>query len=156
MIVDAKTLVSGAIGSDNTYTPQTVTGTDTTVLSDYSIDLGVARDVGEGEPLFMRVQVDTAASGGTSVEFQVVGATAATLASGLVVLGSSGAIAVASVAAGARFYVPVPPKVASLGLRYLGCRFATVGAVAAGKYIVDFTHEVADGKKFYASGFAVL
>ncbi len=156
MIVDAKTLVAGTIGSDNAYTAQEMKGTDTTVLSDYSIDLGVARDAGEGTPLYMRVQVETAASGGTSVEFQIVGATAATLASGLVVLGSSGAIAVGSVTAGSRFYVPVPPKVGSLGLRYLGARAATVGAVSAGKYFIDFVHDVQDGKKYYGSGFAVL
>ena len=51
---------------------QTVTGTNTSVLSTNTIDLGVARDMGAGGDLFGRFQVGTSASGGTSVEFQVI------------------------------------------------------------------------------------
>jgi hypothetical protein len=154
MYVDALLALSGSI-SGNTVTGQTATGTDTSVLSTNTIDLGVARDIGEGEPLFGRWEVTTAASGGTSVEFQVIGATAANLGTGVVVLGTTGAIAVASITAAAKFACAIRPNIGSLGLRYLGLRYVTVGAVAAGGYYGDVGKEVADFKT-YASGFAVL
>lgn len=152
---DANTLLSGSIGADNAITAQTVTGTDTTVLGDKSIDLSGAKDIGEGENLLMRVNVKTAASGGTSVAFQFVGADDAALTSNLVVHAQSAAIAVASLTAGAEFYVPLPPLIGSLGKRYVGIRYSTVGAVAAGAYVADITNEVRDSKKFYTSGFSV-
>lgn len=155
MYVDALLTLSGSI-SGNTVSYQTATGTDTSVLSTNTVDLGVARDVGEGQPLFGNWMVGTAASGGTSVELQVIGATAANLGSGVVVLGTTGAIAVASLTAGKRLACAVNPQLLSTGVRYLGMRYVTVGAVAAGTYYGFLSHEIADGGKNYTNGFAVL
>lgn len=153
---DANLLLSGSISATtNAITAQTATGTDTSVLGDKSVDLATATDIGEGEQLYLRTVVATAASGGTSVEFQFVGADDAALTSNLLVLGSSGAIAVASLTAGAKFETPLPPRISSLGKRYVGIRYVTVGAVAAGAYVSDITNEVGDPKKFYGSGFSV-
>ena len=157
MIQDARLLVSGSISSsDNSITGQTVTGTDTSVLSTNTVDLLATRDIGEGEDIYARVEVTTAASGGTSVEVQVVTADNAALSTNLTVIGSTGAIPVASLTAGARLAAKVNPRLASKGQRYLGLLYVLVGAVSAGAYVGDFGLEVQDGQKFYPSGFAVL
>jgi hypothetical protein len=72
LYVDALLMLSGSI-SGNTVSYQSASGTDTSVLSTNTIDLGIARDVGEGQPLFGNFEVGTAASGGTSIELQIIG-----------------------------------------------------------------------------------
>lgn len=155
MYVDAALALSGSI-TGNTVTGQTATGTDTSVLSTNTVDLSIARDLGEGADLFGRFEVTTAASGGTSVEMQVIAADAANLTGNVTVIGTTGAIAVASLTAGARFACAINPRLASKGQRYLGLRYVTVGAVSAGAYYGDIGAEIQDGQKFYGSGFAVL
>lgn len=155
MYLDNNLLVSGSI-SGSTVTGQTVTGTNTSVLSTNTIDLGQNRDIGAGsEYPIMHSIVTTAASGGTSVELQVIAADDAGLTTNITVLGSSGAIAVASLTAGKRIAVEINPQVGSKGQRYLGVRYNLVGAVSAGAYLAHFGLDVQDGQKFYPSGFAV-
>lgn len=156
MYVDNNLVVSGAVGSTGTISSQTVTGTNTSVLSTNTIDLLQNRDMGEGEDFYLRTQVTTAASGGTSVEVQAIYADDAALSTNVVVAGSTGAIPIASLTLGARVACEVNPRLASKGQRYLGARYVLVGAVAAGAYFSDFGAEVQDGQKFYPSGFSVL
>ena len=157
MIQDARLLLSGSISSsDNSITGQTVTGTNTSVLSTNTVDLSTTRDIGEGADLFGRFQVATAAAGGTSVEFQVVTADDAALTTNVTVIGSTGAIVTASLTAGARFACDVNPRLASKGQRYVGLRYVIVGAMTAGVYVGDLGAEIQDGQKFYPSGFAIL
>jgi len=155
MIVDALLALSGSI-LGNTITGQDVHATDASVLSANTLDLGVARDIGEGQNLFGRFEVTVAASGGTSTEMQVIAADAANLTGNVAVLGTTGAIPVASLTAGARFACLVNPRLASKGQRYLGLRYVSVGAVTAITVYGDVGLEVQDGQKMYASGFAVL
>lgn len=162
MYQDALLTLSGSIAG-NTITGQTVTGTDTSVLSTNTIDAasggsptGQVRDLGEGQELFGRFECVTSASGGTSVEMQIISADAANLTGNVTVLGTTGPIAVASVIAGARFACPISPRLASKGQRYYGARYVFVGAVAAGAYFADVGASIQDGQKFYPSGFAVL
>jgi phosphohistidine swiveling domain-containing protein len=154
MIVDNNLLVSGSI-SGNTVTGQTVTGTGF-VYSTNAIDLLQARDIGEGEDLFMRSEVVTAVAGPTTIEIQAVVADDAGLTSNLAVVGTTGAIPVASLTAGARFAAKVNPRMGSKGQRYLGVRYYINGTGTAGAFVTDFGIEVQDGQKFYNSGFAVL
>jgi hypothetical protein len=49
MYNDALLTLSGSI-SGNTVSYQSASGTDTSVLSTNTIDLGIARDIGEGQP----------------------------------------------------------------------------------------------------------
>jgi hypothetical protein len=156
MITDNNLLLSGAISAAGAVSGQTVTGTDTTVLSTNTIDLGTTRDLGEGGDFYGRFEVLTAASGGTSVEMQVIAADAANLTGNVTVIGTTGAIAVASLTAGARFACGINPRLTSKGQRYIGVRYVLVGAVAAGAYYADVGLEIQDGQKFYSSGFAVL
>jgi hypothetical protein len=154
MYVDSLLQLSGSV-SGSTWTPQTATGTDTSVLSTNTVDLGVAQDKGEGQTLYGRFECQTSASGGTSVEFQIIAADAANLTGNVAVVGTTGPIAVASVTAGKRFACAINARLALQGQRYLGGRFVFVGAVAAGAYVADIGVEVADVKA-YASGFAII
>jgi hypothetical protein len=155
MYVDALLTLSGS-ASGNTISYQSASGTDTSVLSTNTIDLSIARDMGEGQELYGRFEVGTAASGGTSIEMQIIATDAAALTGNVTVIGTTGAIAVASLTAGARFACAINPRLASKGQRYLGARYVTVGATTAHTVFADIGIGVQDGAKFYANGFAVL
>ena len=156
MYVDNNLLLSGAVSAAGVLSGQVVAITDTTALSTNAVDLGVARDVAEGQPLFCRVTALIAASGGTSTMFEIIASDAAAGTGNVTVIGSSGAIPVASTTAGARFAFPILPRMANKGQRYLTARFTTVGAVTAQSFVVDLGADIADGQKFYASGVAVI
>ena len=128
----------------------------TTAVSTDTIDLNVARDMGEGSDLYMNFAVTTALAGGTSVKFEVIGATNAALSSGVVVIGSSDAVVTADLVAGKNVAVRIDPQIASTGQRYLGARYTIVGTFTAGNVLADVVMDIQDGKKFYASGFTVV
>lgn len=155
MYVDNNLLVSGSISATGAVTGQTVTGTGN-VLSTNTIDLAQTRDIGEGSDFFLRAQVGTAQTGATSVEIQAIVADDAALSSNVTVIGTTGAIATAALAAGARFAAALNPRIASKGQRYLGVRYVITGTSTAGTFVADFGAEVQDGQKFYPVGYAVL
>lgn len=128
---------------------------DTSVVSTDTIDLSQARDIGEGHDLYMHFAVTEAFAGGTSTEFRVIISDAANLGTPQVV-GSSGAIATASLTLGKRIAVRINPLIASLGKRYLGAQYTVVGTNTAGMVTADIVETIQDGQKFYASGFSVL
>lgn len=115
-----------------------------TALSTNTIDLGVAgtvpltnagaaKDVGKGEPPQLLAQVvEDVVGAGASIEAQLVMADTADLATGLVVVQSTGAIGVANLRAGYQFrFSAVPPGITK---RYLGMRYVNSGAATtAGK-----------------------
>jgi len=155
MYVDNNLLLSGAI-SGSTITGQTVTGTNTSVLSTNTVDLLQARDMGEGQDLYLRAQVVTAVAGATSIEVQAIAADDAALTSNVTVIGTTGAIPLASLTAGARLASAINVRLASKGQRYLGARYVIVGTGSAGAFVCDLGIDIQDGQKFYPSGFAVL
>lgn len=128
----------------------------TTAVSTDTVDLSVARDMGEGGDLYMNFAVTEAFAGGTSTNFEVIIADNAALSSNVVVIGASGAIVTASLPLGTNVAVRLNPQIASLGKRYLGARYTVSGTNSAGKVTADIVMDVQDGKKFYASGFAVV
>jgi len=134
-------------------TDQAVT---TTAVSADTIDLSQARDMGEGQDLFMNFALTAAFAGGTSTNFEVIIADNAALSSNVVVVGASGAIATANLTLGANFPVRINPIVGSTGKRYMGARYTVVGTNSAGTVTADVVTDIQDGKKFYASGFAVV
>jgi hypothetical protein len=134
-------------------TDQAVT---TTAVSTDTVDLSIARDMGEGGDLFMNFAMTEAFAGGTSTNFEIIIADNAALSSNVVVIGASGAIVTASLTLGTNVAVRLNPQIASLGKRYLGARYTVSGTNTAGKVVADIVMDVQDGKKFYASGFAVV
>ena len=71
----------------------------TTAVSTNTIDLSVARDVGEGTALYMNFAVTEALANGTSVKFEVISSAAANLGSPTVI-GSTDAILTAALTLG--------------------------------------------------------
>lgn len=127
----------------------------TTAVSTDTIDLSVARDVGEGQDLFMNFAVTTALAGGTSVKFEVITSASANLGSPTVI-GSTDAIVTASLVAGYNTAVRINPQIASLGQRYLGARYTISGTYTSGKVTADVVMDIQDGRKSYPSGFTVV
>lgn len=127
-----------------------------TAVSTDKVDLSIARDIGEGENLYMNFAVTTALTGGTSLAFEVVVADDAALTSNVTVIGSSGPVLTASLVAGFNTAVRLNPLIGSTGKRYLGARYTAVGTYAAGKVTADIVHGIQDGRKAYASGFTVV
>jgi hypothetical protein len=134
-------------------TDQAVT---TTAVSTDTVDLSIARDMGEGGDLYMNFAMTEAFAGGTSTNFEIIIADNAALSSNVVVIGASGAIVTASLTLGTNVAVRLNPQIASLGKRYLGARYTVSGTNTAGKVVADIVTDIQDGKKFYASGFAVV
>jgi hypothetical protein len=128
----------------------------TTAVSTDTVDLSVARDMGEGGDLYMNFAMTEAFAGGTSTNFEVIIADNAALSSNVVVIGASGAIVTADLTLGKNVAVRLNPQIASLGKRYLGARYTVSGTNSAGKVTADMVMDVQDGKKFYASGFTVV
>jgi hypothetical protein len=128
----------------------------TTAVSTDTIDLSIARDMGEGGDLYMNFAMTEAFAGGTSTNFEIIIADNAALSSNVVVIGASGAIVTASLTLGTNVAVRLNPQIASLGKRYLGARYTVSGTNTAGKVIADIVMDVQDGKKAYASGFSVV
>jgi len=129
----------------------------TTAVSTDTIDLSIARDIGEGEQLFLEFIVGTAftAAGAATLTAQAITSAAAALTSP-VVTGETGAIAVASLTAGTRFYIALSPTIGSIGQRYFGANYVVAtGPMTAGTITCNLVHAVMDGAKVYASGYSV-
>lgn len=97
--------------------------TDSDAYTTYSVDLGNVtpkREVGTGEPLCLVYSVGVAAAGSTDTSiFKCVSATSADLSSGTLIV-SQRTIANASLTAGSRHVVSIPPG--SVTQRYIGGR----------------------------------
>ena len=135
-------------------TAQAVTAT---AVSSDTIDLSQAREIGEGADLFFVFTITETFATLTSLTFEVVTDDNASLSSPTVIA-ATGAITLASgnLAAGKQHVVAIPPQIASLGERYLGARYTVGGSSATtGKVTADITHNIQDGRKFYASGFSI-
>jgi hypothetical protein len=161
MILDRNLIVSGSVGGTAlapALTGQTVTGASAVVSTD-TIDLSVNRDIGAGDNKpKARLQVTTTFAGLTALRADIIVADNAALSTNVTVLGSSGDIPVADLAAGRAFVVELNARLTppNLGRRYLGIRYTPTGTGSAGAIFGDFGWETQDGRKNHPSGFAVL
>jgi len=131
-------------------------------VSTNTVDLGVARDMAPGKPLYAVFQVDTTvtAAGAATVNFQVVSSAAAALTSPTV-LSQTDAIGKAELTAGRKLIaVPIAPAVLAAqpnGQRYLGAQYTVgTGPLTAGAFTCYITDSLPGGAQLYASGFTVV
>ena len=125
-----------------------------TAVSTNTVDLGVARDIGEGTALYMNFALTEAFANGTSVKFEIITSASASLSSPTVI-GSSAVLATAALTLGKNIVVRLNPDIAGKGQRYLGAKYIVVGTMNAGKVTADIVETIGDGQKYYASGFTV-
>ena len=151
MITDNFLRLSGSLTAGSA-TGQTLT---TTANSTNVVDLSLARDIGEGEDLYVQFTVGTVFAGGTNVVPTVVVSAADTLTTPTTI-GTAGTILTATLVAGYTFAVRLNPQIASLGLRYLGVIYTISGTYTTGTMTADIVTDIQDGKKYYASGIPTL
>lgn len=154
MITDALCQLSGSINA-GVVSGQAVNGAGN-ILSTNTYDLGVARDIGKGEPLEAVFEILTAPTVGTSVQFQIVQADDAALTTNLQVIVQTDAIPIASLPAGTQIPLHVDRVDPYPARRYLGARYVNVGAIATQSIFGAIVKSVADKQINYASGFTVL
>jgi hypothetical protein len=98
------------------------------------IDLGASqtlKDIGNGEPLYLVIQVDTAFGGAGNVTFDLVSDSTANLATSKTTHLTTGAIAYTAYTAGRTFIYPLP--VEQTYERYLGLWETASGNLTSGK-----------------------
>jgi hypothetical protein len=153
MITDVLLTVSGSNTPGSAITGQAITAD---AVSTNTIDLGTARDIGEGENLYMVFTVIEAFNTLTSLDLEVIISANANLSSHTVLAETNATLANSGLVAGKQYVVALPPLIASLGLRYLGARYDVNGSnPTTGSILAEIVHGIQDGRKFYASGFSV-
>lgn len=132
-----------------------------TAVSTNTLDLGVARDVGAGECMYLVITVDEAATaaGAATVAFQVITSAAAALTSPTI-LAQTDALAKTELTLNRRPIVLEIPRAMLLAAptaqRYLGVQYTVAtGPLTAGKFTANIVRDVQDIAKYYSSGFAV-
>lgn len=115
----------------------------TYILGDV-IDLGVARDISQGEPLFLVVKIDTlvaAAAGAANITFKLVSDSTADLATSPTVHLTSGALAKGTLVAGYTVFAVALPR--GTYERYLGVTYTPdTNNITAGKADAFLTTDV--------------
>ena len=148
MITDALLTVSGSNNPGATITGQAITGD---AYSTDTIDLLQARDIGEGESLYMVFTVVQAFNTLTSLDLEVVTSANANLSSHTVIAERN--VLLAGLTAGAQYVIKIPPQVGSLGERYFGARYDVNGSnPTQGSILAQIVLDLQDGMKFYARG----
>jgi len=170
MINDAFMRLAGTSATPPVAGAVTALTVSTTSTSNFFADLGgnvptsgtvsagvQARDIGEGYPLHAVLTIVTAAATGTTVTFNIIVAEDTGGTTNPVVIGSTGALAIASLTAGARFVIELAPTLDSVGKRYLMGQYITgpTTALTGCTHFLDIVTDYSDSKKFYAGGFAV-
>lgn len=144
MIIDAQNLFSDA---------QTITtGSENGIKSSNVIDLGSARDVGAGEPVFLVVQVDTAMEGSgvtCTVDLKTDDNESMSSSTKIAEVG----VFPANSVAGTRLIMRLPPS--SSYERYLGLLFTASGSgLTAGDFSAFLTKDV-DAIRQYPKGYSI-
>lgn len=165
MILDALMLLSGSVSSTTgALTGQSVTGTDTSVLSTNTIDTGPLTlggnqpfDIGRGENLYCHFSILAAPTVGTSVQFQVIQADDAALTSNVQVICETAAIPIATLTIGSVVALPIKPAEPYAAKRYIGTRYVLAGAIASTSVTAEIIKDIQSIKNRYpTSGYTIL
>lgn len=132
-----------------------------TAVSTNTIDLGLARDIGIGTPLYVVIGVDEAATaaGSATVNFQLISSAAANLGTPTVLV-ETGVIGKADLTLGREpivlWVAPALLAAQPVGQRYLGLQYTVAtGPLTAGKFTAHVTLDYPQVGVFYSSGFTV-
>lgn len=163
MILDNATFLSGSFSpTTGALIGQAVAGTNTNVLGTNTIDLaplllGGNQMVGSsGDTLDIAFTVQTAPTGGTSVQFQLVQADDAALTTNVEVLAQTGVFTIAQLPAGTLVPLgfgrtaPLTPR------RFIGVRYVLVGSIASMVVVASTVADVSDLRTIFKSNFAIL
>jgi hypothetical protein len=131
------------------------TGAAGTYLVGDQIDLGVARDMGNGEPMYLVITVDTlpTSAGAATAQFQLASDASASIATNgtATVHLETKAFAISEMAAGTMLAAIALPLEGVAYERYLGILQITgTAAFTAGKINAFLTHDVAKWKSYDA------
>jgi hypothetical protein len=131
------------------------TGAAGTYLVGDQIDLGVARDMGNGEPMYLVITVDTlpTSAGAATAQFQLASDASASIATNgtATVHLETKAFAISEMAAGTMLAAIALPLEGVAYERYLGILQVTgTAAFTAGKINAFLTHDVAKWKSYDA------
>lgn len=128
-----------------------------TRVTENVIDLSAARDIGEGEDLYMVFTVTVTGTGSGTVTFQAYTADNDAMSTNPFVIAQSNPFVSTTLTAvsstdpnGTVIALRLPPRIASLGQRYLCGRFVVASTVGALKVNCTIVKDVQDGQKFYA------
>lgn len=147
MITDNSLLLEAGGALSNAITATRVT--------ENVIDLSVARDIGEGEALYMVYTVLVDGTGAGNVTFQAIVSDTDTMGTPTVLAQSEAYVGTALDAVSASkpngtvIVLQIPPTIASLGKRYLSGRFVVAPTVGAVKCNCTIVKDIQDGLKFY-------
>jgi hypothetical protein len=163
MILDGNLIFSGSVSAAGVLSGQAV-NTAGSFLSTNTIDIAPltlggnqAFDLGQGEPLEVEISVMTAPTAGTTVQFQLIQADDAALATNVQVIVQTDALPIANLTVGTIVPLHYDRAAPYLPKRYIGLRYVNAGAIATAAYFAGIVKNVADVKNLYGkSGFAVL
>jgi hypothetical protein len=117
-----------------------------TVVSTNSYDAGLARDIGRGQEIRVKVTVDTTFTGGTSLGVNIIESPNSDLSSPTVLL--TGPVTVeASMTAGASLLDVVLPQTSK---RYVGLQYVNTGTHTAGAVSAHLVFDT-DSRTFFAA-----
>ncbi len=109
-----------------------------TVLSENSVDLGAAKNIAKGKQLYVVITVSESFVGNTSISFEVITDSVATLADTPTVQAKTAAIAVGSLTEDmAAIVIPIGSTL-NTEERYLGIQFVIVGGTSSAGILSAF------------------
>lgn len=157
MLLDSALTLSGGYSAGGAIVGQSVTGSGN-VLSTNVVDLGSVAFIDRGKltPIFVQPLVDVV--GGTSIEVQVITADDIGLSTNVAILGSSGAVPVATITANSRIVIEPKTEIRSTRGRYLGLRYVLTGAVTTASFLAAFVANAADtqSNRYFSIGYKIL
>lgn len=155
-ILDRMTVFSGVYNPDNSISGQTVTGTNTTIVSTDKMDLLQNRDIGQGAGPVFKFWVTAAFAGLTSLELQIVVADDELLTVNATPLASTGPIPLARLTQNAQFVLELSTRAGFRGRRYIGTRYVIVGTGSAGAIFAGIVAGISDGTKIYPASQSIV
>ena len=160
MILDNQTLLAGTYNAQNVLTALAANGAGTIIgnnVLDLNPVLGAANGGDAAQGLDVMIQVVTAPTVGTSVQFQLVQADDTALTTNVQVLVQSAAFAIAQLPAGSLVPLRWDRAAPYTPRRYFGLRIINVGAIATASYIAavgaDFQNPV--GSTLFKAGYGI-